>query len=173
MIFQKTEKARVELRPGVRTLSQRERTFLLLVDGKRSFADLSGIFAEDADSLVAKLTAAGYLTAPKAEKPSYVKPSGATAKARAGSDPFDGKRSLTTVRMFLFDMCERMFVRKDPVQAEFFREALRSARDRASMLAAGRLMIDEIEKIAGPERADSIRERIAMMLPDETSFESA
>ncbi len=34
-----------------------------------------------------------------------------------------------------------------------------------TMLAASRQMLEEIEKIAGHERADSISERIAMLLP--------
>jgi hypothetical protein len=38
---------------------------------------------------------------------------------------------------------------------------------RESMLAAGREMLAAIEKAAGPERADSISERIAMLLPPE------
>ena len=82
-------------------------------------------------------------------------------------DPFEGKRSLATTRMFLFDICERMFARRDPAMADRFREALRQARDREGMLAAGRDMIAEIERVAGPERADSISERVAMLLPPE------
>jgi hypothetical protein len=74
---------------------------------------------------------------------------------------------MATTRMFLFDICERMFVRRDPVKAEAFREALRNARDRESMLAAAREMIAAVEEIAGHERADSIAERIAMLLPPE------
>ncbi|MDQ3271027.1 MAG: hypothetical protein M3Q12_02500, partial [Pseudomonadota bacterium] len=83
------------------------------------------------------------------------------------ADQFDGKRSLATTRMFLFDICERMFSRKHPELAATFRDALRDARDRDAMLDASRRMIEEIEKITGHERADSISERIAMLLPDE------
>ena len=83
------------------------------------------------------------------------------------ADAFEGKRSLATTRMFLFDICERMFARRDPALADRFREALRQARDREGMLAAGREMIAEIEQVAGHERADSISERIAMLLPPE------
>ena len=67
--------------------------------------------------------------------------------------------------MFLFDICERMFARRNPEMAELFREALRNAKDRATMLAVSREMIGEIETVAGSERADSISERLAMLLP--------
>lgn len=90
-----------------------------------------------------------------------------TQSIRSSSDQFEGKRSLATTRMFLFDLCERMFARLDPQRAEFHREALRNAKDRESMLAASRVMITDVEQLAGADRADSISERIAMLLPPE------
>ena len=65
------------------------------------------------------------------------------------------------------------FARRNPALAERFREALRDAKDRNSMLAASRDMIDEIEKAAGHERADSISERLAMLLPSEAAADLA
>ncbi len=93
--------------------------------------------------------------------------SSVTPKVQHATDQFEGKRSLATTRMFLFDLGERMFTRRDPVLAEQFRENLRNAKDRQSMLTAGREMLAEIERIAGYERADAISERIAMLLPEE------
>lgn len=86
---------------------------------------------------------------------------------KVNADSFEGKRSLATTRMFLFDICERMFARRSPAQAEVFRDALRAAKDRDSMLAAAREMMEAIEQVAGSARADSISERIAMLLPVE------
>jgi hypothetical protein len=83
----------------------------------------------------------------------------------ATADNFDGKRSLATTRMFLFDICERMFVRRDPKFALQMRDALREARDREAMLTIAALMLSEIEKTAGVERAESLRERIERLLP--------
>ncbi|MFM9881160.1 MAG: hypothetical protein ACKVOO_12215 [Burkholderiaceae bacterium] len=85
----------------------------------------------------------------------------------AASDNFEGKRSLATTRMFLFDICERMFVRKLPHKANLYRDLLREAKDREAMLAVARDMINDVEEIAGHERADGISERIAMLLPPE------
>jgi len=101
-------------------------------------------------------------------------PSPETTQAiQAAADPFEGRRSLATTRMFLFDICERLFARRDPKLAELFRESLRQAKDRNSMLAASRLMLNEVEKVAGHERADSLSERIAMLLPDEQASQTA
>lgn len=133
-------------------------------DATGTFAVSTGVF----QGAALKQAAAGPATAPAPLAPMAAPAPAAAAPAPAvAADSFEGKRSLATTRMFLFDICERMFARKAPELAEQFRESLRNAKDRESMLAAGRDMLAEIEKIAGPERADSISERIAMLLPPE------
>jgi hypothetical protein len=188
VLLQKTEKARVELRPGMRTLGQRERTILLLADGSKALDDFQGLFDGEGGEITRALIRDGFLApagrAPfspnrsgvfsistgvrAADLPPPAAPAVAPPAAKApavAADSFEGKRSLATTRMFLFDLVERMFARRDPAKANLFREALRQATDRASMLAASREMISEIELVAGAERADSISERIAMLLP--------
>lgn len=194
MSLHKTDKARAELKPGVRSLGQRERTLLLLADGTKSAEELGSLFHGESALILMKLMEEGYLERRPSDSapPSAVPPALPAAPPAApaletspspppasrpgpesvpaqpvAADSFDGKRSLATTRMFLFDICERMFARRDPALAERFREALRQARDRDGMLAAGRDMIAEIEKVAGHERADSISERVAMLLPPE------
>ncbi|MBC7649440.1 MAG: hypothetical protein H7197_10060 [Vitreoscilla sp.] len=83
------------------------------------------------------------------------------------ADSFEGKRSLATARMFLFDIVERMFVRKMPELANHLRDGLREARDRPAMMCVARDIILNVEEIAGPDRADGLSERLAMMLPPE------
>lgn len=173
MLLQRTDKARDELRPGMRTLGLRERSLLLMADGHKSLFDINAVMGGQAEPIVLDLVRRGYLqasaqaAAATAAPAAVAAPAPAPAAAVTAADPFEGRRSLATTRMFLFDICERMFARRDPVLAERFREALRNARDRESMLAVGRDMLAEIEKAAGPERADSISERIAMLLPPE------
>ena len=183
MQLHKTDRARAELKSGTRTLGQRERTLLLLADGSKSVQDFRPLFNGDGEEIALRLMREGFLhtqpvkaplmaagkTQPvKAERqpPPPVAPV-SSAPARVSADQFEGKRSLATTRMFLFDICERMFSRKNPELAAIFREALRDARDREAMLAAARRMIEQIEKVTGSERADSISERIAMLLPAE------
>ena len=67
--------------------------------------------------------------------------------------------------MYLFDTCERLFARRDPVLAQHFREALRAAKDRTSMLDVGEAMFKEVALAAGAERAASLRERLDQLLP--------
>jgi nucleoid-associated protein YgaU len=176
----KTDKARDELQGGQRTLSQRERALLLMADGRRSLTDFSPLFSNrvEAEQAIQALVQRGYLQAPQAAAAAPA-PAPAAAPARpapiaaaepiqvatTSADTFDGKRSLATTRMFLFDICERMFVRRDPKFALQMRDALREARDREAMLTIAALMLTEIEKTAGVERAESLRERIDKLLP--------
>lgn len=187
MFLIKTEKARRELQPGRRTLGQRERAVLLMADGQRSVTDFGKLFGgrDEAGRVALHLVQEGYLLDSQPLRSAVPSPAAVQAPAPTpapmparqapetiphavvSADTFDGKRSLATTRMFLFDLCERMFVRRDPVLAGQFRETLREARDRASMLSVAEAMLGEIEKLAGAERAASIRDRILRLLPDE------
>lgn len=170
----KTDKARHELQGGQRTLSQRERALLLMADGRRSLTDFSPLFStrDEAEQALQALVQRGYLHDPQAvaaaaaqAAQALVAPAAEPIHLSTSADSFDGKRSLATTRMFLFDICERMFVRRDPKFALQMRDALREARDREAMMTIAALMLSEIEKAAGPERAESLRERIDRLLP--------
>nr|WP_315239504.1 hypothetical protein [uncultured Albidiferax sp.] len=150
----KTDKARAELQPGQRSLGQRERALLLLADGHKTAHEVGAYLGHEGERLVLQLLRDGYLAHP------------VLAAVPVAADPFDGKRSLATTRMFLFDICERMFARRAPTLAESFRESLRNARDRSAMLDVGHTILAEVESAAGPERANTIRERIALLLPE-------
>lgn len=150
----KTDKARFELQAGQRTLGQRERALLLLADGHRNAQEVGAFLGQEGEQLVLKLLHDGYLTRQQ------------VATVPVAADPFDGKRSLATTRMFLFDICERMFARRAPELAASFREALRNARDRNSMLEVSHTLLAEVESAAGPDRANALRERIALLLPE-------
>ncbi|KRB33033.1 hypothetical protein [Acidovorax sp. Root70] len=160
MLLQKTEKARLELSPGVRTLSLRERSLLLLVDGK-PLSDLQAMYNGIGAQIVENLMRQGYLTGP-ADLPPAPEPAAPSIERPA---PGESLRSLAGARMYLFDTCERLFARRDPVLAQHFREALRAAKDRSSMLDVGDAMFEEVALAAGAERAASLRERLDQLLP--------
>ncbi len=158
----KTDKGRHELQPGQRTLGQRERAILLVADGRKSTATLHALFNGEGRQIVEALLAGGYL----AEEHAAVPPATPSATTTGAADTFSGPRSLASARMFLFDIAERMFAPRDRAMAERLRVALREARDADSMLAVGREMLAEIERSAGPERAEAISERLARVLPE-------
>lgn len=163
MLLQKTEKARLELSPGVRTLSLRERSLLLLADGK-PLSDLQAMYNGIGAQIVENLMRQGYLTGP-ADLPPAPEPTAVPKPSIERPAPGESLRSLAGARMYLFDTCERLFARRDPVLAQHFREALRAAKDRTSMLDVGEAMFEEVALAAGAERAASLRERLDQLLP--------
>lgn len=178
MYLQKSEKAKRELSSGERVLNLRERAALFLADGGKTQDDMQALLQDDG-GILQKLISDGYLVRIQENDVRAVPPNTAVAAPalrvppaaveppKSSSDNFEGKRSLATTRMFLFDICERMFVRKAPALANQFRDQLREARDRESMMAVARDIIVQVEEVAGSERADGLSERIAMMLPPE------
>ena len=178
MYLHKSEKARSELNSRQRVLNLRERGALFLADGRKTQDEMQ-LLLQDDGSILKKLIADGYLIrVPKSDVhglPSKTKesapqppsPPAAVEPPKSSSDNFEGKRSLATTRMFLFDICERMFTKTSPTLALHYRDQLREARDRESMITIARDIIVNVEEVAGSERADGLSERIAMMLPPE------
>ena len=162
----KTDKGRSELLPGQRSLGQRERAILLVTDGRQSAHKLGELFHGEGHAMVAKLIELGYLVEVVREAPP--RPPPPPEPDRGSVDTFSGPRSLASARMFLFDLSDRMFAARDREQAARFREALREAREAASMVAVAQAMLADIEREAGRERADSVRERLAKLLPEAT-----
>lgn len=178
MILYKTEKARAELMPGVRSLPLRERSLLLLVDGSRTAPELKSMYDGLAEPLVEKLLSDGFLTFQsgvpvlKAAKPVArvqasvsVAPPAAEPASDGDAESPQGKRSLAAARMFLFDMTERIFARREPELAECFRTALRDAKDRESMLVVSTKMSAILTTMGAPERAQTIQMQIETLLP--------
>ncbi|MFC3685506.1 hypothetical protein [Hydrogenophaga luteola] len=163
----KTEKGRLELRPGHRSLGQRERAMLLVADGQQSESKMAELFQGDGRRLIDQLLAQGYLVREASgvgPSPSPESPPQPRTPASHG-EQFAGTRSLATARMFLFDLSERLFAPRDKALANRYRDALREARDPEAMLAVGRALIADVEALAGSERADGISERLAKLLP--------
>ena len=178
-MLRKTEKGRLELRPGNRTLGQRERAILLLADGQHNESQMAALFTGAGRPLVDLLLTQGYLERRGAgqadkgtstdvrSKPNRPQEPDQASPTGAHGDAFTGGRSLATARMFLFDLSERLFAPRDKALAARYRSALREARDAVAMLAVGREMIVDVEALAGSERADGISERLAKLLPVE------
>lgn len=156
----KTEKALTELRTRSRTLGLKERALLLLADGQKSAAELLTLVQADAPVLQ-RLVAEGYL----APLPTPTEPPRAT-RPLVSADPFHGKRSLATARLYAMDMVERLFARSDPALAQALHHQLRQAKDHPAVVAVTHELLHRVEAVAGQARADSIRERLALLLPE-------
>ncbi|MEY4980608.1 MAG: hypothetical protein RLZZ352_2878 [Pseudomonadota bacterium] len=175
----KTEKGREELRPGQRSLDQRERAVLLLANGQQPEAAIAALFDGEGQLLIDRLLQQGYLQRPT--KPDQdteavahtsvdaVAAESVIAAPGTHGEAFVGAPSLASARMYLFDLSERLFAPRDKALAERYRESLRQARDAPAMLAVGLRLIEDVHTLAGAERADRIRQRLVKLLPQEVS----
>lgn len=152
MFLQRTSKALLELTPGQRQLSLRERSLLLLAEGTPRQV-LEQMYHGQARLLVEQLLANGYLQTMDGVS---------SAPSRTSPAPM----SLAGVRMHLFDLCERMFANRLHDTAEQLRHMLREARDVDSMLQAREHLLRAVQLYAGVERAEALRRQLADMLPE-------
>jgi hypothetical protein len=179
MYLEKTDKGVLELGSRQRTLGLKERAVLLLADGQKPDAELMSLVQIEARTLE-ELVHQGYLrrqpidsSASRKNRPPETAPAPlqadmlTTQTIKVAADNFEGKRSLATARMFLFDISERLLSRRDPALNAEFRERLRQAKDREGMLVVSRDLLIHIEAVAGASRADNISERLAALLPDD------
>ncbi len=77
--------------------------------------------------------------------------------------------NLAGTRMYLFDMCERMFANRHEDKAQVLRHLLREARDLEALQAAALQLLQTVQEHAGDERADALRERLRHLLPQEAA----
>lgn len=151
MYLYRTPKAQQELAPGQRQLELRERSVLLLAENTPA-ATLHSLYHGQGQALVQRLLQDGYLQPHAAVAPSEVATSNTV--------------SLAGVRMHLFDLCERLFANRLHNTAARLRHLLREARDVDSMLHASEQLLQAVHQHAGLERAQALRQQLALMLPE-------
>lgn len=182
MILLKTAKALEELQPGSRQLPQRARSVLLMVGGKR-MDEIQSLLGADHAALAQDLIDQGYLQliaasgaqtpamapslAPARLAPATTTPAKTTlvtpapAKAAPAQTP---SINMAGTRMYLFDMCERLFANRHHSLAQELREQLRQARDLQALRGASLRLLSAVQEHAGEDRAQSLRERLAGLL---------
>lgn len=181
MLLQKTAKALEELQPGRRSLPLRERSVLLMADG-RTEEQLQQVLGAQAGELIEQLIASGHLQrlsgqAAESSTPAHAHsqaqpqaPSMAPAAAKESTPPGPAATlNLAGTRMYLFDMCERMFANRHEDKAQVLRHLLREARDLEALQAAALQLLQTVQEHAGDERADALRERLRHLLPQEAA----
>jgi hypothetical protein len=107
-----------------------------------------------------------------AERPQQAPTAPAMAPAEAREPAPAGPAAtlnLAGTRMYLFDMCERMFANRHEDKAQVLRHLLREARDLPGLQEAALQLLQAVQEHAGSERADALRERLQHLLPQETA----
>lgn len=159
MILQKTAKALDELQPGSRRLPQRARTVLLLAGGK-TLQELDSLLGGDHAAVAQTLVAQGYLQLTGGTAAALSTPTTPVAPP----DTAPASLSLAGTRMYLFDLCERLFANRHEALAQSLRSQLREARDQAALRSAGLALLEAVQTHAGEERAAVLRNKLGGLL---------
>ncbi|HCT25342.1 MAG TPA: hypothetical protein DIW85_03905 [Stenotrophomonas sp.] len=166
----KTELARTALQAHRAPLDMRQRRLLILCDGQRSIADLTGLLGQDAPAMVIQLVQAGYLstgTGATASPPSpaaVVEPqpaAPAAAPVAATTTAVERRRSLVAARIYVLGILE---MQRHPQAAALFRD-LQQARAENEVLQVLQSAMRMLPGLTSEGYCQRVRQRLLEALP--------
>ena len=166
----KTELARTALQAHRAPLDMRQRRLLILCDGQRTIADLTGLLGQDAPAMVIQLVQAGYLStgtgapAPPPSPAAAVEPTPAppaAAPAATASTAVERRRSLVAARIYVLGILE---MQRHPQAVALFRDLqqARAERDVLHLLQSAMRMLPGLTSEGYCQR---VRQRLLEALP--------
>ncbi len=162
----KTDLARTALQAHRAPLDMRQRRLLILCDGQRTIADLTGLLGQDAPAMVIQLVQAGYLStgtpAPSpaiAVAPVPTPPAGAPAALAASA--VERRRSLVAARIYVLGILE---MQRHPQAAALFRD-LQQARAEDEVLQRLQLAMQMLPGLTSDGYCQRVRQRLLEALP--------
>lgn len=167
----KTDLARTALQAHRAPLDMRQRRLLILCDGQRSIADLTGLLGQDAPAMVIQLVQAGYLstgTAATAAPPSPA-PTAAPvppappspAPAATPATAVERRRSLVAARIYVLGILE---MQRHPQAAALFRD-LQQARAESEVLQVLHSAMQMLPGLTSEGYCQRVRQRLLEALP--------
>jgi len=164
----KTDLARTALQAHRAPLDMRQRRLLILCDGQRSIAELTGLLGPEAPAMVIQLVQAGYLsTGPAAAAPSPPAVAGsagaalAQAPAAPAATPVERRRSLVAARIYMLGILE---MQRHPQAAALFRD-LQQARAEEDVLQRLQSAMQMLPGLTSEGYCQRVRQRLLEALP--------
>ncbi|SNY65446.1 hypothetical protein [Stenotrophomonas sp. CC120223-11] len=162
----KTDLARTALQAHRAPLDMRQRRLLILCDGQRSIAELTGLLGPEAPAMVIQLVQAGYLStgvpAPSpaaAVAPMPTPPAGAPAALAAPA--VERRRSLVAARIYVLGILE---MQRHPQAAALFRD-LQQARAEDEVLQRLQSAMQMLPGLTSDGYCQRVRQRLLEALP--------
>lgn len=162
----KTDLARTALQAHRAPLDMRQRRLLILCDGQRTVADLTGLLGQDAPAMVIQLVQAGYLStgtgaaAPPPPPAATVEPQPATPAA-AAAIAVERRRSLVSARIYVLGILE---MQRHPQAAALFRD-LQQARAESEVLQVLHSAMRMLPGLTSEGYCQRVRQRLLEALP--------
>lgn len=166
----KTELARTALQAHRAPLDMRQRRLLILCDGQRSIADLTGLLGQDAPAMVIQLVQAGYLStgtgtaAPPPPSAAAIEPvpaAPAAAPVAAAATAVERRRSLVAARIYVLGILE---MQRHPQAAALFRD-LQQARAENDVLQVLQSAMRMLPGLTSEGYCQRVRQRLLEALP--------
>ncbi|AVO32271.1 hypothetical protein D7T48_19155 [Stenotrophomonas maltophilia] len=162
----KTDLARTALQAHRAPLDMRQRRLLILCDGQRTIADLTGLLGQDAPAMVIQLVQAGYLSTgiPAPSPAATVAPvptPPAAAPAALAAPAVERRRSLVAARIYVLGILE---MQRHPQAAALFRD-LQQARAEDEVLQRLQSAMQMLPGLTSDGYCQRVRQRLLEALP--------
>ncbi|CCP13579.1 hypothetical protein SMSKK35_4137 [Stenotrophomonas maltophilia SKK35] len=164
----KTDLARTALQAHRAPLDMRQRRLLILCDGQRTVAELTGLLGQEAPAMVIQLVQSGYLdTGPTAAPlPAPAVPVARPAAPPAPtpittSAPVERRRSLVAARIYVLGILE---MQRHPQAAALFRD-LQQARAEDEVLQRLQSAMQMLPVLTSDGYCQRVRQRLLEALP--------
>ncbi|QDY51065.1 hypothetical protein [Stenotrophomonas maltophilia] len=162
----KTDLARTALQAHRAPLDMRQRRLLILCDGQRTIADLTGLLGQDAPAMVIQLVQAGYLSTgvPAPSPATAVAPvptPAAAAPAALAAPAVERRRSLVAARIYVLGILE---MQRHPQAAALFRD-LQQARAEDEVLQRLQSAMQMLPGLTSDGYCQRVRQRLLEALP--------
>lgn len=162
----KTDLARTALQAHRAPLDMRQRRLLILCDGQRTIADLTGLLGQDAPAMVIQLVQAGYLSTgvPAPSPATAVAPvptPPAAAPAALSAPAVERRRSLVAARIYVLGILE---MQRHPQAAALFRD-LQQARAEDEVLQRLQSAMQLLPTLTSDGYCQRVRQRLLEALP--------
>lgn len=164
----KTDLARTALQAHRAPLDMRQRRLLILCDGQRSIAELTGLLGQEAPAMVIQLVQAGYLsTGPAAaasSPPAVAEPARAApaqVPAASPATPVERRRSLVAARIYVLGILE---MQRHPQAAALFRD-LQQARAEDEVVQRLHSAMRMLPGLTSDGYCQRVRQRLLEALP--------
>ncbi|MDV9040214.1 hypothetical protein [Stenotrophomonas sp. RAC2] len=162
----KTDLARTALQAHRAPLDMRQRRLLILCDGQRTVADLTGLLGQEAPAMVIQLVQAGYLSTGRGvASPSPVVAAEPTAVPQAPpaapATPVERRRSVVAARIYVLGILE---MQRHPQAAALFRD-LQQARAEEEVLRRLQSAMQLLPGLTSEGYCQRVRQRLLEALP--------
>ncbi|MGF6417525.1 hypothetical protein ABH900_000992 [Stenotrophomonas sp. AN71] len=166
----KTDLARTALQAHRAPLDMRQRRLLILCDGQRTIADLTGLLGQEAPAMVIQLVQAGYLStgkvtaAPAPSPTTGAEPTAVPAAPEpvaAPATPVERRRSLVAARIYVLGILE---MQRHPQAAALFRD-LQQARAEEEVLQRLQSALQLLPGLTSEGYCQRVRQRLLEALP--------